>query len=77
MRPLRSNTAAPKATSEKRLLALCMVYAAASPEKDFGQLWRDRLRLEALEKDGYEVYSCDMGHPEDVALEGRHLQVGE
>lgn len=36
-RPLRSNTAAPKADNEKRLLALCMVFADYETEKGFGQ----------------------------------------
>lgn len=39
-------------------------------------VWRDRLRLQALEDMGYEVYSCDLGHSEDLGKDNRHLQVG-
>ena len=46
----------------------------AVPGKDFGQVWRDRLRLVQLENNGWKVYSCDLGHEESLGEMDRHLQ---
>jgi hypothetical protein len=46
----------------------------AVPGKDFGQVWRDRLRLVQLENNGWKVYSCDLGHDESLGEMDRHLQ---
>jgi len=56
------------------LLKSCVLVQDAVPEKDFGQVWRDRLRLVQLESNGWEVYSCDLSHDESLGVMGRHLQ---
>ena len=47
---------------------------AVPGKKDFGQVWRDRLRLVQLENNGWKVYSCDLGHEESLGETDRHLQ---
>jgi len=59
---LRSPSSTPRVTQD------------AVPGKDFGQVWRDRLRLVQLENNGWKVYSCDLGHEESLGEIGRHLQ---
>jgi len=57
--------------SSKKLLALGMVFSLEE-RAVIGQQFRDRIRLETLESQGYVVYSLDNKHDAQKARLGRH-----
>ena len=50
-----------------------MFYATAARAAEGGQAQRDRVRILAMEKDGYEVYTVDNTHEQHLSVPGRHL----
>jgi hypothetical protein len=63
-----------KAQDAPRLvLLLGMVYSGETEPKR-GQEYRDRVRINALEKTGVMVYTLDDKHSENQAKSGRHWQ---
>jgi hypothetical protein len=57
----------------KRALILGMIYSEETVPKR-GQEFRDRVRCEALENRGYEVYTLDNKHDLDEGRPGRHCR---
>jgi hypothetical protein len=57
----------------KRALILGMIYSEETVPKR-GQEFRDRVRCEALENLGYEVFTLDNKHSLDEGRPGRHCQ---
>lgn len=57
--------------SRPRALLLGMVYSEEMEPKR-GQEYRDRVRCEALQNIGYNVYTLDNKHEDEVLSNGRH-----
>jgi hypothetical protein len=69
----RSSTSSRREEQQPRALLLGMVYSKEVPPKR-GQMFRDRVRCQAMEKHGYIVSTLDDKHEENSAEDLKHCR---